>query len=74
VGPAGTGHQGISGQEERQGIHRHGNPCLAAILGNAAAGAVKTSTFLGDQYRRIARRRGSKCAIVAVGWSILVIL
>jgi transposase len=42
-------------------------------LGNAAAGAAKTDTFLGERYRRIARRRGSKRVIVAVGRSILVI-
>ena len=43
------------------------------MLGNSAAGAAKTDTFLGEKYRRIARRRGSKRAIVAVGRSILVI-
>jgi transposase len=43
------------------------------VLGNAAAGAAKTSTFLGEKYRRIARRRGSKRAIVALGRCILVI-
>jgi transposase len=42
-------------------------------LGNAAAGAAKTDTFPGERYRRIARRRGSKRAIVAAGRSILVI-
>jgi hypothetical protein len=30
-------------------------------------------TFLGERYRRIARHRGSKPAIVAVGHSILVL-
>ena len=39
----------------------------------AAGGAAKTDTFLGDKYRRIARRRGSRRAIVALGRSILVI-
>ena len=33
-----------------------------------------TDTFLGERYRRIARRRGKKRAIVAVGRSILVII
>ena len=33
-----------------------------------------TDTFLGARYRRIARRRGKKKAIVAVGRSILVII
>ena len=34
----------------------------------------RTGTFLGERYRRIARRRGEKRAIVAVGRSILVIV
>ena len=34
----------------------------------------RTDTFLGERYRRIARRRGKKRAIVAVGRSILVII
>jgi transposase len=44
------------------------------VLGEAAGGAGKTDTFLGERYRRIARRRGTKRAIVAVGRSILVIV
>ena len=36
--------------------------------------AAKTDTFLGERYRRIARRRGNKMAAVAVGRSILVIV
>jgi hypothetical protein len=39
----------------------------------AAGGAAKTDTFLGDKYRRIARRRGSKRAIIALGRSFLAI-
>ena len=50
----------------------HGNPYLARVLGEAAVGASRTRTFLGARYRRIARRRGKKKAIVAVGRSILV--
>ncbi len=52
----------------------HGNPYLARVLGEAAVAAGRTDTFLGERYRRIARRRGSKKAIVAVGRSILVIV
>jgi transposase len=52
----------------------HGNRCLARLLGEAAVGASRTDTFLGERYRRIARRRGKKRAIVAVGRSILVIV
>jgi transposase len=62
-----------AGKKKGKGSTGHGNAYLAAILGNAAAGASKTDTFLGDKYRRIARRRGSKRAIVALGRAILVI-
>ena len=60
-----------AGKKKGKGSTGHGNAYLAAILGNAAAGAAKTDTFLGERYRRIARRRGSKRAIVAIGRSIL---
>jgi transposase len=62
-----------AGKKKGKGSTGHGNAYLAAVLGNAAAGAAKTGTFLGERYRRIARRRGSKRAIVAVSRSILVI-
>ena len=44
------------------------------MVGEAAVSAGRTGTFLGERYRRIARRRGKKRAIVAVGRSILVII
>jgi len=62
-----------AGKKKGKGSTGHGNAYLAAILGNAAAGAAKTSTFPGERHRRIARRRGAKRAIVATGRSILVI-
>jgi len=62
-----------AGKKKGKGSTGHGNAYLASVLGNAAAGAAKTDTFLGEKYRRIARRRGSKRAIVALGRSILVI-
>jgi hypothetical protein len=52
----------------------HGNRYLARVLGEAAVAAGRTDTFLGERYRRIARRRGTKRAIVAVGRSILIIV
>jgi transposase len=52
----------------------HGNRYLARVLGEAAVAAGKTDTFLGERYRRLARRRGKKRAIVALGRSILVIV
>ena len=48
-----------------------GNRYLARALGEAAVNAGRTHTFLGERYRRLARRRGKKKAIVAVGRSIL---
>ena len=63
-----------AGKKKGKGSTGHGNAYLAAVLGNAAAGAAKTETYLGEKYRRIARRRGSKRAIVALGRSIPVIV
>jgi transposase len=63
-----------AGKNKGRGSTGHGNPYLARVLGEAAVAASKTDTFLGERYRRIARRRGKKKAIVAVGRSILVIV
>jgi transposase len=63
-----------AGKKKGRGSTGYGNPYLAAALGEAAVTAGKTDTFLGERYRRIARRRGKKKAIVAVGRSILVIV
>jgi transposase len=63
-----------AGKRRGSGSTGHGNPYLARVLGEAAVAASKTNTFLGERYRRIARRRGAKRAIVAVGRSILVIV
>jgi transposase len=62
-----------AGKKKGKNSTGHGNPYLARALGEAAVAAAKTNTFLGERYRRIARRRGAKKAIVAVGRSILVI-
>jgi transposase len=51
-----------------------GNPYLKGLLGEAAAAAAKTDTFLGERYRRIVKRRGKLKALVAVARSILVII
>src|SRR3954465_594181 len=47
---------------------------LARVLGEAAVSAARPDTFLGERYRRIARRRVKKQSIVAVGRSTLVII
>jgi transposase len=51
-----------------------GNPWLAGTVGEVVAGLARTNTFLGERYRRLARRRGKKRAIVAVGNSVLTII
>jgi transposase len=63
-----------AGKKKGRGCTGHGNRYLARVLGEAAVGAGRTDTFLGERYRRIARRRGKKKAIVAVGRSMLVII
>ncbi len=63
-----------AGKKKGSGSTGHGNPYLAGVLGEAAVSVGRTDTFLGERYRRIARRRGTKKAIVAVGRSILVII
>ncbi len=63
-----------AGKKKGRGTTGHGNAYLARVLGEAAVGAARTDTFLGERYRRIARRRGKKKALVAVGRSILVIV
>ena len=61
-----------AGRRKGNGATGHGNRYLARVLGEAAVSVGRTDTFLGERYRRIARRRGKKRAIVAVGRSILV--
>jgi transposase len=63
-----------AGKNKGSGATGHGNPYLARALGEAAVGAARTNTFLGERYRRIARRRGKKKAVVAIGRSILIIV
>ncbi len=63
-----------SGAKNRSGKTGKGNPYLKGVLGEAAAAAGKTDTFLGERYRRLARRRGKLKALVAIARSILVII
>ncbi len=51
-----------------------GNPWLNGVLGEIAASASRTDTFLGERYRRLARRRGKRKALAAIARSILVII
>jgi transposase len=63
-----------SGPRVRAGKKKHGNAYLRGALGQAALGAARTGTFLGERYRRVARRRGKAKAQVAVARSILTII
>jgi transposase len=63
-----------SGAKTRAGKTGKGNPYLKGVLGEIAAAAAKTDTFLGERYRRIVKRRGKLKALVAVARTILVII
>jgi transposase len=63
-----------SGTKTSTGKAGKGNPYLGGVLGEIAASAGRTDTFLGERYRRLARRRGKRKALVAVARSILVII
>jgi transposase len=63
-----------SGAKTRGGKTGKGNPYLKGALGEAAAAAAKTDTFLGERYRRLIKHRGKLKALVAVARSILVIV
>ena len=62
-----------SGTRARTG-KKPGNTYLRGYLGQAAAGAAGTATFLGERHARIARRRGPAKAQVATARSIAVII
>ena len=63
-----------SGARHRSGKAGKGNPYLKGVLGEIAAAAARTNTFLGERYRRIVKRRGKLKALVAVARTILVII
>jgi transposase len=63
-----------SAGKKRGGSTGKGNPWLGGTLGEIVAGVSRTDTFLGERYRRLARRRGKNRAIVAVGNSVLTII
>jgi transposase len=63
-----------SAGKNKGGSTGKGNPWLAATLGEIITAAARTDTFLGERYHRIARRRGKRRAIVAIGNSILTII
>jgi transposase len=63
-----------SAGKRRSGKTRKGSPWLRSTLIEAARAAGRSKrTYLAAQYHRLAARRGTKRAAVAVGHSILVI-
>jgi transposase len=63
-----------SGARSHAGKTGKGNPYLKGALGEMAAAAARTDTFLGERYRRLVRRRGKLKALVAIARTILVII
>ena len=66
MGPVRPRRQGVRRPQEGTWRHRSWQPRGSCV--------PLTNTFLGECYRRIARRRGNKRAVVAVGRSILIII
>jgi transposase len=63
-----------SGKKTSAGSAGKGSPWLNGALGEIAAAAARTDTFLGERYRRLARKRGKRRALAAIARSILVII
>jgi transposase len=63
-----------SGPRSRKPKKGQGNDYLKGYCTQAATGTARTQTFLGERYRRLARRIGGARAQTAVGRSILVII
>lgn len=60
-----------AGKRKGNNATGRGNPYLGAALGEAAASAGRTQSFLGAKYRRLCRRMPKKKALVATGNSML---
>ena len=63
-----------SGTRHGKGRQKKGNSYARGAAGQAALADRGTATFLGERYRRIARRRGGAVAQVAVARSIMIIV
>jgi transposase len=63
-----------SGRRKAGGKTGKGNPYLKSSLGQAATGAAKTQTFLGERYRRLIKRMPKGKARTAIARSILMIV
>jgi transposase len=63
-----------SGKQSKKAKKGKGDAYLKGYCTQASLGASSTATFLGERYRRLARRIGGARAQVAVARSILVII
>jgi hypothetical protein len=63
-----------SGPRSRKPQKGQGNDYLKGYCTQAATGAARTETFLGERLRRLSRRLGGNRAKCAVARSILVII
>jgi len=63
-----------SGTRQGKGKQKKGNSYARCLAGQAAIGASRTSSFLGERYARVGRRRGGAIAQVAVARSIMIIV
>jgi transposase len=63
-----------SGPRNRKPAKGHGDAYLKGYCTQAATGAARTETFLGERLRRLSRKLGGTRARCAVGRSILVII
>ena len=63
-----------SGRRAGKGRKGQGDTYLRCHLSQAATGAARTRTFLGERHARVGRRRGKARAQVAVARSILIII
>src|SRR5437588_12876666 len=72
-GPESVRARAESAGKRLSGRARKGNRYVRAALVQAAHGVRRSRTYLGERYRRLKKRRGSKRAALAVGHSILVI-
>jgi transposase len=63
-----------SGRKTSPGSTGKGNRYLKAALGQMAAGAGKTDTFLGERYRRLIKRKPKQKALCALQRSILTVI
>jgi transposase len=63
-----------SGRRQARGKTGKGNPYIKSSLGQAATGAAKTQTFLGERYRRLIKRMPKGKARTAIARSILMII